>query len=384
MSRIYLDYASITPIDPRVLVEMKKYSTVQYANPSSLYKEGVMARTVLDTSRTSIGRIIHALPDEIVFTSGGTEANTLAIEGVIKAARREFISKPHIIVSAIEHSSIMELVRALEKEGVDITRIPVSVTGLVSIDDIKKAIRPETVLVSVMYVNNEIGTIQPIREIARGIRQARSQMKSVDGKEQIYPLFHSDAAQAPQCLEINVDQLGVDLMTLDGGKIYGPRSIGCLYIKRDTPIEPVIYGGGQERGFRSGTENVPAIAGFAKALELVDRAREKESVRINELKSYFMEEIKKIKSDITINGGGIPNILNISIPGIDNEFFLFQLDAKDVAVSTKSSCLRDEDESYVLKAIGADNKTSIRFSFGRWTKKADIKKVIRIIRGIIQ
>ena len=384
MKRIYLDYASLTPIDPRVLRESKKYSGMKYANPSSLYAEGVAARKVLAEARKKVADILHALPDEVVFTSGGTEANGLALEGAARAAHRSGFAKPHLIISAIEHSSVMETANMIEKNGVEVTRIPVDTQGVVSVEEIKKAIRPETFLVSVMYVNNEIGSIQPIRDIAKAIRQARKSFQEQGAAESRYPLFHTDAAQAPLYLDVSVEKIGVDLLTLDGAKIYGPRGMGCLYVKRDTPIEPIIYGGGQEKGLRSGTENIPSIVGFAKALELTEKGKEKEIQRITELRTQLSEGLIKIRPDITINSSiATPHILNVSIPGIDNEFFLFQLDAHGVAISTKSSCLRDEDESYVLKAINGNTTTSLRFSFGRWTKKGDVSKVLKILERIL-
>ncbi len=390
----------MTPIDRRVLREMGRFSAPEFANPSSLYKEGVNARKALEESRKKVADFIRGHSDEIVFTSGGTEANGLALEGVARMAHGSGIEKPHFIISAIEHSSIIECANMMEKNGVEVTRLSVDSHGLISLDELKKAIKPNTVLVSIMTVNNEIGATQPIREIAKVIRHAKSEKAkevvsglSAVGQRQSghdllshYPIFHTDAAQAALYTDLNVEKLGVDLLTLDGSKVYGPRGIGALYAKRGTPIEPIIYGGGQERGMRSGTENVPAIAGFAKALELADIGRDKESKRIEELKSAFIQGLKKIREDISINGSlaeSIPHILNVSIPGIDNEFFLFQLDAKGIAVSTKSSCLRDEDESYVLKAIVADNKTSIRFSFGRFTKKSDIRQTLKAIQSLI-
>jgi cysteine desulfurase len=384
MKRIYLDYASLTPIDPRVLREMKAYSSRVYANPSSLYKEGVTAKKALAEGRAKAASYLNAHADEIVFTSGGTEANALALEGVGRAAvHAGFVNpaagmKPHIIVSSIEHSSIIETAAMLEKHGCEITRLPVDRNGVISIDELKKAIKSNTVLVSIMMVNNEIGSIQPIKEIAKVIRRARN------GN---YPLFHTDAAQALY-EEMDVQKLGVDLLTLDGGKVYGPRGIGALYVKRGTPIEQIIYGGGQERGLRSGTENLPAVMGFGKALEIAGREvrNKKEGARVQALKRIFIDGLKSIRPDIKINGDSnvsAPHILNISIPGIDNEFLLFQLDAKGIACSTKSSCLRDEDESYVLKSIGADSRASMRLSFGRWTTKGEIKKALLALQGLI-
>jgi cysteine desulfurase len=385
-SRIYLDYASLAPIDPRVMREMEKYSSRAYANPSSLYTEGVAAKKALALGREKVADYINAHADEIIFTSGGTEANNLAIKGVARSAVQAGMANPHIIVSAIEHSSIVETVAELEKRGCQITRLSVDSCGIVSLDELKKAIRPNTILVSIMAVNNEIGSVQPIKEIAKIVRQARKLENAF-----FYPLLHTDAAQALY-EEMNMDNFGVDMLTLDGGKVYGPRGVGALYIKRGTPIEAVANGGGQENSLRPGTENLPGIRGFAKALEIMklEIRNQKIGEKIGSLKKQFIEGLKKIRPDIIINGcdsaGGhddvsrqSPHILNVSIPGIDNEFFLFKLDARGIACSTKSSCLRDEEESYVLKAIGADGKISIRFSFGRWTKKADIKRALKAV-----
>ncbi len=381
MKRIYLDYASLTPIDGRVLREMKKYSGFIYANPSSLHKEGVATKKAMEEGRKRIAEFLNAHADEIVFTSGGTEANGLAMEGSLWAAHRSGNAKPHMITTAIEHSSIMETANMLEKHGVEITRLKVNSTGLIDLNELKKAIKPSTFMVSIMTVNNEIGSVQPIREIAKIVRHARAHVTKSN-----YPLFHTDAAQGAMHTSLNVEQLGVDLMTIDSSKVYGPRGVGALFVRRGTPIEQMIFGGGQERGLRSGTENVPAIMGFARALDIAAQEREKESVRLSDLKEFFIDSLKKINPSITLNGASdsesAPNIANVSIPGIDNEFFILQLDAKGIAVSTKSSCLRDEDESYVLKAVGADSGTSVRFSFGKWTKKSDLIKTLKIIAKI--
>ena len=397
MKRIYLDYASLTPIDPRVTRLMKKYSSSKYANPSSLYKEGVAAKKALAEGRQMVADYINSHADEIIFTAGGTEANNLAIRGVARSAVRAGVKTPHIIISEIEHSSIIETVDELEKHGCEVTRLTVNKDGIISLDELKKVIRPNTVLVSIMMVNNEIGSVQPIKEIAKIVRNARKVSEAIS-KISSYPLLHTDAAQALY-EEINMDNLGVDLLTLDGGKVYGPRGVGALYIKREILenklIESVFSGGGQEKGLRPGTENLPGIMGFAKAFELVKKEAVFRQLKTSEFRKMFIEGLIKIRPDIIINGNlnsgefqGIktpqaPHILNISIPGIDNEFFLFQLDAKGVACSTKSSCLRDEEESYVLKSIGADSKTSLRFSFGRFTKLGDIKKTLKVISKLL-
>lgn len=382
MARIYLDYASLTPIDPRVLLEMKAYRGTEYANPSSIYKEGVAAKKAVAGARERIADFIHAHADEIVFTSGGTEANGLALEGAGRAARMSGTEKLHIVTTNIEHSSVLEVVNMMEKHGMEVTRLSVGQNGVVSADGVRKAIKPNTFMVSVMTVNNEIGSVQPIREIAKAVRWAREHVTKTR-----YPLLHTDAAQAALFTDLNVEKLGVDLMTLDSGKVYGPRSMGALFVRRGVPIEPIIYGGGQERGLRSGTENVPAIMGFAKALDIAAKEREVETNRIAELRNYFADGLKKVVPGLVVNttvsSDASPHILNVSIPGIDNEFFVLQLDVAGACVSTKSSCLQDEDESYVLKAIGADSKTSVRFSFGRWTKKRDLAKTLKIVAKIL-
>lgn len=384
--RIYLDYASLTPVDPQVIREMTAFSTDSYANPSSVYKEGVAAKNALAQMRKKVADTIHAHADEIIFTSGGTESNVLALHGVVVQARMNGVTKPHIIISAIEHSSIIETARQIELSGCEVTRISVDARGIIKLDELKKAITPNTVLISVMTVNNEIGSIQPIKEIAHLVRKARAS-RVESNPAQPYPIFHTDAAQGFLYQELFVEKLGIDLMTLDGGKVYGPRGIGCLFVRRGIVLSPIIVGGGQENGIRSGTENLPAIAGFARALEIASHERAKESMRISEIRALCVEGLHRIHSSIVVTGSHdeaqSPHILNISIPGIDNEFFLFQLDAHGIACSTKSSCLRDEDESYVLKAVGANSKTSLRFSFGRWTKKGDIKTMIRAIRDLL-
>ncbi|MDQ2933132.1 MAG: cysteine desulfurase [bacterium] len=389
--RIYLDYAALTPIDRRVIREMKKYSSKEYGNPSSLYVEGVKAKKALIEARTKVASFLHAHVDEIVFTSGGTEANVLALDGSARAARiQSNITSPHIIISAIEHSSIIETASMLEKFGCEVTRIPVDHAGVILLDEIKKAMKPNTVLISIMTVNNELGSIQPIREITKLVRQIRKENNS------IYPLLHTDAAQAALYQDLNVEKLGVDLLTLDSSKVSGPRGLGCLYIKRNTPIEPIMHGGGQEGGMRSGTENVPAIKGFAKALELAVENRSDTGSYLNYIRAYFIKKLTDIHSGIQVNGSidtahsdtgehlvQSPHILNVSIPGIDNEFFVLQLDAKGIACSTKSSCLHDEDESYVMSAIAADSATTVRFSFGSATTKKEIDRTTKIISKIL-
>ncbi len=372
MKRIYLDYASTTPVDKTVQKIIKKFSNIEYANPSALYASAIKSKNIINDAREKIASILHAHSDEIIFTSGGTESNNIAIQG---------ITGGHIIISSIEHSSILETAKKLEERGVKVTYLPVDNNGLIDLDLLKKSITKETVLVSIMTVNNEIGSIQPIQDIAKVIRDYR---KEFDTK---YPIFHTDACQAPLYLPLFVEKMNIDILTLDSTKLYGPKGIGLLYIKRGVELKSIIFGGSQEKGIRPGTENVPAIMGFCTALEIAEKIREKEFIRISYLKNYFVKEILKINPNIKINGDlskSIPHILNISIPNIDNEFFVLQSDARGVECSTKSACLKDEDESYVLRAIGSNSKNSVRFSFGKFTDKSQIKKTISIIKSILK
>ncbi|MDQ5893574.1 MAG: hypothetical protein QG640_586 [Patescibacteria group bacterium] len=351
MTRIYLDYASLTPIDRKVMREMKKYSTGDYTNPSALYVSAVKAKKAFEDAKNRVAKVLHAHADEIIFTSGGTESNQLVLN--------QFKGKK-VVISAIEHSSIIRNAEA--------THILVDSRGIIDLDHLKKSITAETALVSVMMVNNEIGTIEPIQDIAKIVRDARKAFGT-------NIILHTDACQAAIHTPLYVEKLGIDLLTLDGAKIYGPRGVGMLYVRRGTlNIE------------RAGTENIPGIMGFAKALELAEKKREKETTRISKLKNFFINRLHEINPEIKVNGAfenSTQHILNISIPKIDSEFFVLQLDAKGIECSTKSACLRDEDESYVLKAIGADSKTSIRFSFGRKTTKRHLKKTLKIIEKIV-
>ncbi len=326
---IYLDYAALTPVDPEVLSLMKKLYGSSYGNPNSLHSFGTNAQRVLDQAKKDVAECIGAHPDEIYFTSSATEANRIAL------------SVGRALISPIEHSSVME--SAIDPEFLEINK-----DGIVSIDKIKEEIK----IVSVQWVNNEIGTIQPVYDIAKRVKEA--------GK-----LFHVDASQAPLTQVIDLKKVKADLLVLDGNKIYGPRGVGVLFVRRGTEIKIP----------RSATPNIPAIAGFALALK---------KINVEKNVTHF-EKLNKLFDFKHINGSPrSPHILNISFPGKDAEFLLFQLDAAGVAVSTKSSCMRDEDESYVLKAIGADSKSSLRFSFGTMTTEGEVKRVVEILKNLIK
>lgn len=326
---IYLDYAALTPVDPEVLSLMKKLYDPSYGNPNSLHQFGITSQRIIDQAKKDIAACIGAHPDEIHFTSSATEANRIALS-VGKA-----------LISPIEHSSVME--GAIDPEYLEINK-----DGIVSLEKINENIK----IVSVQWVNNEIGTIQPVYEIAKKVKEA--------GK-----LFHIDASQAPVTQVIDLKKVKADLLVLDGNKIYGPRGVGVLFVRRGTEIKIP----------RGATPNVPAIAGFALALKKINV--EKNVAHFEKLNKFF--DFKHINGTPRS-----PHILNIGFPGKDAEFLLFQLDAAGIAVSTKSSCMRDEDESYVLKAIGADSKSSMRLSFGTMTTEGEVKRVLKILKDLVK
>jgi len=411
LRRVYLDTAATTLVDSRVLKAMAPYFSEKYGNPSSIHKEGVEARKALEISRKQIADLIGAHADEIVFTSGGTEGDNLAILGVARGLlSKNKIKKPgHIITTAIEHQAVLESCKRLKEEGWDITYLPVSKEGIVDLVALKESLRPETVLVSIMYANNEIGTIEPLRDVAKILRQYRSLMSlraersnlEIASSESALPLndikiggarlpyFHTDACQAPRFLSLAVEKLGIDLMTLNGGKMYGPKGIGCLYIKRNTFIEPIIYGGGQERGLRSGTENVALAVGLATALALAVEQRENEVARLEKIRDYFIKNLSAIPG-VEINGGftnRLANNISASFPGVLGEWLVLSLDAKGVAFSTGSACSSNhKDDAHVIIALGHDRKyaeSTVRFTLDRATSKKDIDYVIQVLKEIL-
>lgn len=384
--RVYLDFASITPISKIVSREMKK-GELFFANPSSLYKEGVLAQEKIEEARKGIACFLNARAEEVFFTSGGTESNNLAILGVFKDFKLKNKEKvPHFIVSTIEHSSVMECMRHIEEVGGAVTYIAPDKEGIISPRSVKEALRPETILVSVHMVNNEIGTIEPIAEIAKEIRHFKkvNSLSSHHSSSITYPLLHTDACQAFEYIKIDTLKLHADLLTLDSSKIYGPRGSGVLYVKKGIPVATILYGGAQEKGLRSGTENISAVLGTAKAFELTEKNRFKEFQRQLELQKYFLSLLSKKIPHAKVNGSlleRVPGNINFYIYNLDAEFALFELDSHGVAVSTASSCVNNMDESYsyVIKEInpGAE-KSSLRVSFGRTTTKKDIDKFFKI------
>lgn len=382
MRRLYFDYAATTPTDSRVLEAMRSYWSAKFGNPSSLHSFGQETQAAVDEAREKIAGLLGAGFREIIFTGSATEANNLALRGVVRAAK---IRSPRIIVSAVEHESVLETARDLEKDGVEVVYLPVDKSGKVMLNKLRQALNERTVLVSVMYANNELGAIQPIREIAKIVTEFRSEQR--DGR---YPLLHTDAVQAFQYLDCGVNKLGLDLMTLSGHKIYGPKGVGVLYVRERTSLAPVITGGGQEFGLRSGTENVPLIVGMAEAAELAARVRVKEAKRIAGLRGYFLRGLKKIYPKVEVNAprnaiftssqdvnmAGLPSMLNLFFPDYPADELVTRLDLLGIAIGTGSACAsRAPEASRVLRAAGfseARAKRSVRFSFGRRTTQAEV------------
>ncbi|MBI2588878.1 cysteine desulfurase [Candidatus Saccharibacteria bacterium] len=374
---IYLDYAAATPLDPRVMKAMESYLKEQFYNPSALYLAGRDARLELEKARASIADCLGARPTEIIFTSGATESNNLAIQGVM----RQF-PEAELLASAIEHKSVLAPARLFRTK-----QIPVTATGLVRPESLVELISNKTVLVSIGMVNNELGTVQPLRQIASAVKDIRKKRQRNSNKLPLY--LHSDAAQAGNFLDLHVSRLGVDLMTINGGKIYGPRSSGLLYVKTGLKLQPLILGGGQEMGLRSGTENLAAAVGLAVALGLAQKQRVPEARRINALRYLFLSELKSKLPEAHLNGpvkNSAPHIVSVTLPGQDNERLVMELDEHGIQAASGSACsAASVVPSHVLKAIGLSDglaKATLRLSFGRATTQANIYQVIDILRHL--
>lgn len=393
--KIYLDNASTTPTDKEVIKSMNPFWRKHFGNPSSIHSFGVSAKIAIQKSKKVLADFLNAHDREIVFTSGGTEANNLAIFGLINFLRKDGrkYSDMHFITTNIEHSSISECFKELETRGATVDYLEVDEFGIVNPKDLRNLIRPETVLISIGYTNSEIGVIQPIRDIVKEIRHHRKWFDSAhhrENKKIEMPYLHIDASQAALYLNMNVEELGVDIMTLDAQKMYGPKGIGALYIRDGVSVDPIFFGGGQEGGKRSGTENVPLIVGFAKAIELANKNKAKEIKKLIKIRDYFFQEIVKIIPEVFINGhrtDRLPNNINISIPGYDGEMLVLRLDEKGVICSSSSACASGNGESEVVKKISNDesrSKSTLRFSMGNSTKFYDIKKLLKILKNLCQ
>ncbi|MEK9183379.1 MAG: cysteine desulfurase family protein [Patescibacteria group bacterium] len=383
MKQIYLDHAATTPLNKLVLKKMMPYLQEEYGNPSALYNLGRRSLKAVNEARKTVADILASAPNEIIFTAGGTESDNLAVLGVARANRT---AGNHIITTKIEHHAVLHACKQLEKEGFVVTYLKPDKGGIITAEQVIAAIKPETILVTIMYANNEIGTIEPIAEIGKALLKYNAAQRM--GKQRV--LFHTDACQAAGTLDLNINRLHTNLLTLNGSKIYGPKGIGVLYKKKDVKIQPLIFGGGQELGLRAGTENVAGIVGLSEALQLAQNDKEKENARLTTLREYFWQELIKKIDNIKLNGHAekrLPNNLNVSILNVEGEAMLLYMDEKGIQAATGSACTSQSLEpSHVLLSIGLPYEMahgSLRFTLGHETTKADIDYVLKTLPEIV-
>jgi cysteine desulfurase len=373
----YLDYAAATPMDPGVLESMQPYFTERFYNPSATYLPAIAVRKDLEAARARVAGALGSRPSEIIFTAGATEANNLVIRGVL-----EQYPDSNVVVSCIEHDSVLAPARLYAcKEA------PVSPQGVTDIEALRPLIDDQTVLVSVMYANNEVGSIQPVHQIALLVDEIRRTRRQAGNSRPLY--LHTDAAQAANYLDLHVSRLGVDFMTLNGGKIYGPKQTGVLFVSSQARLKPQILGGGHERGWRAGTENVAGAVGFSVALELAQATRHNEAKRLQALQQLFIGLLEEKLPSVKVNGSRkirLPNNVHITIPGIDNERVLIELDEAGILCAAGSACsASNEEPSHVLKAMGLsdlDAQSSLRFSLGRHTTEPEIRRTVDRLASI--
>ena len=382
MNRVYLDFNATTPVEPEVLDAMLPYFSVEFANAASIHTPGQRARAAVETAREQVAALIGARPQEIVFTSGGTESDNHAIFGIVSRSLTSFTSTslsspPHLITTALEHEAVLNTCQALEKEGLRVTYLPTDAQGQIGLDDLRRAICPETVLITVMHANNELGTVQPLEEIGRIAKEA-----------DVY--FHTDAVQSAGKIRINVNSLQVDLLSISGHKLYAPKGIGALYVRGGTRLRQVLYGGHHQRGFRPGTENVAGIVGLGKAAELARKSLAEDAQRVAALRDKLQQGLLQCVPQSRVNAGAAartPNTTNIVFPGVEGEALLIALDLKGLACSTGAACSSGAVEpSHVLTAIGLppeEARASLRFSLGRHTTPADIDFALNVVPAAV-
>jgi len=374
MRRIYLDHAATTPTHPEVVKAMLPFFSDAFGNPSSIYSYGQEAKGAVEEARTKVAELIGARSEEIVFTSGGTEADNLALKGLAYASEHK---GNHIITTSIEHHAVLEACKFLEKRGLEITCLPVDKYGLVDPADVKKAITAKTILISVMHANNEVGTIEPVEEIGEIARKAGA-------------YFHTDAVQTVGHIPVNVDKLKVDLLSISGHKFYGPKGVGALYVRKGTKLVPLVHGGEHEKRRRAGTENVPAIVGLGKAVELAGQEMGREVERLTNLRDKLIRGLVGKIDSVHLNGHPtrrLPNNVNISIDFVEGESILLNLDLEGICASTGSACSSASLEpSHVLLALGLSPEQahgSLRFTLGRDNTQADVERVLEVLPGIV-
>ena len=371
---IYLDHASTTPTDPEVVSAMLPWFTEEYGNPSTVYSLGLTAAQAVQNARESVASHLGAEPDEIYFTSGGTESDDWAILGTADAQQKK---GRHLVTSTVEHHAVLESMEYLEKHGYEITRVPVDAGGLVDPESVRQALRPDTVLVSIMHANNEVGTIEPIAEIGKITREAGV-------------LFHVDAVQTAGKIPLDVSELGVDMLSVSAHKLYGPKGIGLMYLRKRTRISPLFHGGGQEKGRRAGTHNVPGIVGMAKAFELAAARMSDDAVREAALRDRLWQGLSGNIEAIYLNGDPVrrlPGNLNVRLDGIEGEAMILMLDMEGICVSSGSACTTGSLEpSHVLLALGIPAEQahgSLRITLGRSTTQEDIDHFIKVFPPIV-
>jgi len=374
MKRIYLDHAATTPTDREVVEAMLPYFTDAFGNPSSLYSYGQEAREAVEEARARVAELIGASSEEIVFTSGGTESDNLALKGVAYANEHK---GNHIITTSIEHHAVLEAAGFLEKQGFAITRLPVDGYGLVDPQEVRKAITDKTILISVMHASNEVGTIQPVEEIGSIAREAGV-------------CFHSDAVQTVGHIPLNVHELGVDLLSLSAHKLYGPKGVGALYVRKGTRLVSIMQGGEQERGRRAGTENTPGIVGLGKAVEIAGHETAEEAERLRRLRDKLIDGMLDTMEHVRLNGHPtrrLPNNVNVSIGFVEGEAVLLNLDLEGICASTGSACSSSSSEpSHVLLALGLSSEQahcSLRFSLGREDTDEHVERVLKVLPPIV-
>ncbi|MDO8529396.1 MAG: cysteine desulfurase family protein [bacterium] len=394
MKKVYLDHAATTPVDPEVFKVMRPYFSEKFGNPMSIHGFGQEALEAVDKARKQTADFLNCQSTEIIFTSGATESNNLAIKGVFENCIKKQNSKPHIITTSFEHHCVLNSIQSLEKSGkIEATYLPVYKDGVVKVDDVKKAIRPNTILASVMYVNNEIGTVQPIAEIGNLIKSVNSEQ----GTEINKILFHTDATQAINYFDCDVEKLGVNLLSLSGHKIYGPKGVGVLYVRKNSNISRVQDGGDQEFGMRAGTHNVPGIVGLGKAIESIYESRSKagppmaEKIKnILELRNYFIDKVLKEIPNSYLNGSKekrSPNNINFRFDNAEGESLILALDQEGIAASTGSACSSGTLEpSHALMALGIRPEQahgSLRLTLGKDTTKEEVNYAIEKLKEVV-
>ena len=389
MKKIYLDYAATTPVDNEVLKTMLPYFSQKFGNPSSVHGFGQQAMEAIDQARSEVSKFLNCSTSEIIFTSGSTESNNITIKGVLRSfysIPRKKDEKPHIITTAFEHHCVLDSCKSVEKDGLaEVTFLPVHKDGVVRLDDLKKVIRPNTILVSVMYVNNEIGTVQPIAEIGKLIQKLNK-----DRKQKI--IFHTDATQAANYWDCDVEKLGVDLLSFSAHKIYGPKGSAILYIKKGTAIKKIQDGGDQEYKMRGGTHNVTGIVGLGKAVLMIKTKEGQKNIqKISKLRDYLIEKVLREIPASYLNGSKekrAPNIVNFRFDNVEGEGLLLSLDLEGIAVSTGSACSSGAlDPSHVLLALGLRHEQahgSLRVSIGKYTTKQEIDIFIKKLKEITE